>query len=56
MKNVTQKIIELTRVLEKNGSTMTLKQALTIENAIRDLKKQRDSESRLAYEMLLGSK
>jgi len=57
MNNITQRIIDLTRYLERHGNNLPLDQAFNLENHLRDLKKQRDSEARRAYEaFLLGDK
>lgn len=49
-KNITQKIIEVTRLLEQNQRTMKLDQALKLENTLRQLKRQRDIEAKRAYQ------
>lgn len=49
-KNITQKIIEVTRLLEQYQRTMKLDQALKLENTLRQLKRQRDLEAKRAYQ------
>lgn len=54
-KNITQKIIEVTRLLEQYQRTMKLDQALKLENTLRQLKRQRDLEAKRAYqEFIMG--
>jgi hypothetical protein len=50
MKNTTQKILELTRVLEKHGQSMRSERAFKLENTLRQLKRQRDLEAKRAYQ------
>jgi hypothetical protein len=52
--NTTQKIIALTRYLEQNSKSMTLKEAFQVENTLRELRKQLSREATYSFEELLS--
>jgi hypothetical protein len=53
MKNTTQKILELTRILEQHGKSMRSERAFKLENVLRQLKRQRDLEAKRAYQSFI---
>jgi hypothetical protein len=51
--NTTQKIIALTRYLEKNQYSMTLKESFKIEQALRQLRVELSNEANQEFEVFL---